>query len=322
MAAKTYFSQEALQTLFDMLAEGWSMPKASAIACGTSSKAPWCWIRNAKRERNSGVKIEEAKHVIRDWPEPNDLLWLDDAFQTSQDMMKLNLSSQAIEEVMQSRTPILDGSGNVSFQLDYKALADWRGDKELARELGGLSDPFFAHDENGARIPLTKRAEIPSAMRIAALKAMAPQTWDRPTTIDVNKRTMKAVYVLKDHRRDQKPDTPLVEDMKTRYARLREGKSAHDDPRAVKKPIGAVPIMKADPMDPPEKISSPMSDDASRPLPEPPRALPAPTKQPESQPNYGRRRTSSLDAVDRATSGGGSNCGMPPGGFDSKGRPT
>lgn len=319
MVAKTYFSQEALKKLFDMLAEGWSMPHASAVACGVASKAPWCWIRNAKRERESGVSIEQAKHVIKDWPEEGETLWLDDAYKTSQEMMKLNLSSQAIEEVMQLRKPVLDGSGNVSFQLDYKALAEWRGDKELARTLGGLDDPFFAHDESGARIPLTVRAEIPSAMRIAALKATNP-AWNVEQKIDVKKRSNDVVLVLGERRREreqQKPDNGLerldIEELR-RLAKL---------PPKNPRPTGKVDLGNGGrgTNDPPERINNRMGDDAARPLAP---ALPPPSPQPQPQQpvvSYARRRTAALDATDRAT-GGANRCGMPPGGFDSKGRPT
>lgn len=299
----TFLTNENMIRLLDAMAEGWSMPKASAIAFGQSSKVAFVYFRNARRERESNVPIEEAKHVVRDWPSEGEINWLDHAAKMSADMATHNLHSQTIEMLMHEQAPILEG-GRVMYQIDAKAIAEW-DNAEDAYTLGGIEDWPFAHDESGARIPLMRR-EFPggAALRIAALKALAGSIWNVPEKIDVNKKTTKAVYVIGENKRQQQTDSPLRADLKTRLAELRAKGPQHP------KPDSAVQVFRAVEDGPKERVSNQLGDDACKPLSTHPRAYQAPAAlpPPKQEPVSYARPSKALDAQDRKSA-------MPSGGF-------
>ena len=308
------FTQERMHTLIDAIAEGKSVSQASALAYGSRSKIAWCHFRNAKRDREAGMDMMASPYHLENWPEEGEHHWLDHAYQMAVQIAKLDFHHEVLAEIRQSTRPIIEG-GKVQYEIDAKALADWQGDAELARTLGGLHDPFYRHDENGARIELRVRDRTSAALTIAALKAEYGDKWNVPEKIDVKKRSTDVVLVLGEKRgREQKPDTNLERADIEELRRLAKLPPKHPRP-TLPVDLGCGGSGRNDP---PERING-IEEPTHNPEPRP--ALPPP--QPQSQPeiSYARKRTNALDAVDRAT-GGGSSTGMPPGGFDSRGRPT
>lgn len=302
------FTQERMMKLIDAISEGKSVAQATALAYGTRSKQAWVHFRNARKDRNAGIDMLASPYHLENWPEDGEHHWLDHAYDMAVQIAKLDFHHEVLAEIRQSTRPVLNDSG-VVYEKDPFLLAKFKDAEEAA--FFGYDDWPYKHDEHGARIELRVRDRTSAALTIAALKAEYGEKWNVPEKIDVKKKSIKAVLTIGE-RKMEKPQSPLEQDLRSRLAAIRAAKEGE----RVTKPNAPIPRFAADPSDPPEKISSPMSDDAARPLP--PRALPPP--QPEPVISYARR-TTSLDATDRAT-GGSNACGMPPGGFDSKGRPT
>lgn len=64
--------------------------------------------------------------------------------------------------------------GEPVFELDYKLMAEWEGDADAARVLGGVHDPFYLHDENGARCPVIVYDAAPAALRQHVARSLLP----------------------------------------------------------------------------------------------------------------------------------------------------
>lgn len=303
----TLFTQEKMRLLIDGIMDGLSMSQATARAYSSRSKIGWVHIRNSRKEKAQSLPPEECRYFLYDWPQPGEHHYLCDAFDMAIEAANNDFHLETISEIRQSRRPVLEG-GKVQYEIDHQAIADWQGDAELARTLGGLHDPFYLHDANGARIPLTVRDRTSAALTLKALAAVRPQQWDRPQQIDVTKKSIKAVLTLHGPKEPSEMRRTLTE----KLAELRANGPKNPTPSH------PVTIMGRGSDGPTERVSTPNSDDAAKALPEPPRALPPP----QPQISYARKRSTSLDATDRPTSGGSNACGMPSGGFDSKGRPT
>lgn len=283
-------SQENFRKLLDHIADGRSMPKATALACGTRSKIAWVWMRNARNDREAGIPMEDSAYCIKDWPEIGEDHWLDEARIMALQIAKLDLEGEVLDEIRHSRKYIVEG-GRIQYEIAHDLVAKYGGDVDVAN-LCGEFDPFYKHDANGARIPLTVRADVPAQLKIAALKATNPRTWNVEQKVTVNK---KPSPVLTIGERKRPGATPLVEDLRSRLDNLRKNGAQHP------KPSHPVAIARADPSDPPERVSR----------------VEEPTHNPDPRPSsFERRLTNALDAQDR---GGG----MPSGGFSATtGRPT
>jgi hypothetical protein len=295
----TLFTQEKMRALLDHIADGKSMAKATALAYGSRSKIGWCHIRNSKREKDAGIDPSECRYFVHDWPEANESHHLCDAYQMALQISKLNFHMEVLQEVRESTRPVIEG-GRVMYEIDHEAMALYEGDADIAR-LCGVHDPFYRHDENGARIPLRVRDRTSAALTIKALQAINPEQWDRPQQIDVTKK-IQAVLTLG----GEKPQPSAMRmSMEERLAFIR----AHPDRATAKPDLRVGPVYTGDGKsaagDPPEHVSNQMGDDAAKPLPpEPPRALPPPVSYARPRPN------NNLDRQDAPNKGA-----PPPGGF-------
>lgn len=267
------------------------MAQATAVAYGSRSKIGWVHVRNSKKEKDQNLPPDQCHYYVHDWPEVGEGHHLCDAYQMALQIAKLDFHMETLAEIRQSTRPVIEG-GKIQYEVDPKLVAEW-DNAEDALTLGGVVDWPYRHNERGERIELRVRDRTSAALTIKALQSVDPERWARPEEINVNKRAIKAVLTLGERKQPPQQDSPLRRDLVQRLAELRA--KGPQNP----KPSGPVPIMKADPTDPPEKISSPMSDDAAKPLPpEPPRALPPPRRDPQEPVSYARP-SQCLDQQDR-----------------------
>jgi hypothetical protein len=296
----TLFTQERMHTLIDEIASGKSVSQASALAYGSRSKVAWVHFRNAKRDREAGMDMMASPYHLENWPDEGEHHWLDHAYQMAVQIAKLDFHHEVLAEIRQSTRPVLT-DGGVMYEKDPFLLAKFKDAEEAA--WFGYDDWPYRHDASGARIELRVRDRTSAALTIAALKAEYGERWAVPETINVNKKTI-AVLTLGE-RKTEKPQSALEQDLRSRLAAVLAAKEGE----RVTKPNAPIPRFTADTSDPPERLSTPHSDDASRPLPpEPPRALPPP----QPQVSYARpaRPNNNLDRQDAPNHGA-----PPPGGF-------
>lgn len=313
----TLFTQEKVRALLDAVADGKSMRQATAIAYGSRSKFGWVHIRNSRKERLLNLPPDQCRYWVCDWPEKNEGHHLCEAFQMALDIAKHDFTLETLAEIRQSTRPVVEG-GKIQYEIDHQAIADWQGDAELARTLGGLHDPFYQHDETGARIPLCVRDRTSAQLTIAALKAVDGERWNVEQKINVRKKSTDVVLVLGEKRepKQRKPDNNLERldiDELRRLANL---------PPKNPYPSGPVDLGNGGSSlgDPVERINNRLGDDSSRPMTP---TLPSPPQPQPQQPvvSYARRRIDALDAVDRPGSNPMPNGGFAMNRFDSGRRP-
>jgi hypothetical protein len=308
----TYFrDQERLKKLIDSIAEGFSMRLATAAAFGSKSKVAWAYIRNSKKEKEAGLPFDQCKYVLHDWPEDGESHYLVDAFAMAQQISKLDFHLETLEEIRKATRPVIEG-GKIQYEIDEKAIAEF-SDAQSALDFGGLTDWPFKHDAKGARIPLRVRDRPTAQLLIAALKAMLPNEWNVEQKVSVEKKV--SGFLVVGAAPASKPETPLVRDLRTKLDALRANGPANPKPNSAVRIEG-----RGGANDPPEKISAALSDDVKLPV----NFFGDRTVRPHAPvPDYRRKSSPSLDAVNRPTGRGGHPI-MPPGGFSvtNPGRPT
>ena len=262
-----------MRALIDALADGKSMAQATALAYRTRSKIAWVHIRNARRDREAGIDMMASRYHLENWPEDGEHHWLDHAARMADEIAKRDFHMETLAEIRQSTRPVLEG-GREMYEVDHAAIALYEGDADIAR-LCGVHDPFYKHDENGARIPLRVRDRTSAALTLKALAAVNPEQWDRPQTLNVNKQTIKAVLTLGERKGpQQQADSPMRMDLMQRLEQIRANPN-----RATAKPTGRVDLGNGNRVagDPVENVSN-ASDETPVAVP-PPRQLPPPTPQ-------------------------------------------
>jgi hypothetical protein len=291
------WSQENARLILDRLCEHPSVT-AAAKMIGSNSKIIWVWARSSARDKANNVT--DSKFIIHGWPDDSDdsePVWFSDALQTARNIHALNMDMDHRDLINNGvERPVIEG-GRFHYVVDPKAIADCRDAEEGL--LLGYDDWPYAHDERGARIVLTVKEHVPAQLKIHALRALLP-LWNPPERRETDTRSQSSVLVLHgDVRpRPNKEATPLRMDLETKLAAIRANPQ-----RETAKPNAAVDVGhgRANPADPPERISAP-SDETPTTVEE----LTAPPPRP-APPNYGRP-TSNLNAEDRRGP-------MPPGGF-------
>jgi hypothetical protein len=130
-------------------------------------------------------------------------------------------------------------NGNPVWMQDAKLIAEWEGDAEAARNIGGITDPFYLHDKDGARI----QARIPLAATTRNLVLASNFDNYNPTkhidvtkgpgvtTIDPTRDALKAL---------PRPTNDEVEGMTPKRRMLEEAHAHLADPKRVTKPTGPV----------------------------------------------------------------------------------
>jgi hypothetical protein len=122
----------------------------------------------------SRSKRGDERLIVTGWPDPEDPtpIAFHDACALAMKMHVLKIRQIIARDVAEGTPRVLrDPSGRVIFKQDYKATAIWGGDVEAARTLGGLTDPFYEHDENGARVPEVVYDVAPASLRIHAARS-------------------------------------------------------------------------------------------------------------------------------------------------------
>lgn len=189
------------------------------------------------------------------WPDPNGAeIWFHDGIVLARQMQCANFEATLRRDVTNGtprtlRTP----AGDVVYEMDHRLIAEWEGDADAARRLGGMVDPFFLHDQHGARVPVIVYDMAPAALRQHAARSLLAGY--NPSNIsDVNAKHSGAVLITKATggapapyaRVKMAPEvSPLKADLLQRLADLRErgpnkqtrptppvgGRDPADDPR-------------------------------------------------------------------------------------------
>jgi hypothetical protein len=132
------YSPHTLQRFLDVLSVRGNYADAMA-SCGYGESLAWKWMMLSRRGdpkfildfRGEPKPLHVAVETIRDE-------WTAAQFKLRADSNHGRLA--------------FDKHGDPLFLTDLKAIAEWEGDANAARELGGLTDPFYLHDESGARV--------------------------------------------------------------------------------------------------------------------------------------------------------------------------
>jgi hypothetical protein len=164
------YSPHTLQRFLDVLSVKGNYRDAMT-ACGYGESLAWAWLAASRKGdkkfvidfRGTPMWLHEAVAIVRaEW----------DAAQ-----FKLRADSN-------HGRLAFDKNGDPLFVTDLAAIAAWEGDSDAARTLGGLSDPFYLHDESGARIQVRN----PIAPRVrpdtAGVRELERQLAELKTKVD------------------------------------------------------------------------------------------------------------------------------------------
>jgi hypothetical protein len=308
-------SPENLVKVLDCLTVNPS-PTAAARAIGASNKIVWIWGTQSATKAAEGCDIESSGFGVR-WPDPDGpLVWFHEAFQQA---TKIFLALASMEHMALigpdagHKKVARSGDGKISFRIDLKVAADSMSMDDTTWELVYGPDKkrtdIFERDADGCLIPDVYTEPLPAQLRIHLLRSLLPSQFNPVDKSTSEVHHTGGVLVIGERERTKQP-SELETDLRARLAHIREG---------VKKPNAPVTVYGRGEDGPKEQLSTPLSGDMRPDLRDHPRAYEAPAlppPQPQPTPDYSRRPTQNLNAVDRP---GGH---MPPGGFDSKGRPT
>lgn len=108
------------------------------------------------------------------WPDPEgSLIAFHDGIVVARQMQCAHFESTLRRDVTTGTPRVLRRQdGEVIFEQDYLLMAEWEGDAEAARKIGGHKDPFFAHDQDGARVPVIVFDSAPAALRQHAARSL------------------------------------------------------------------------------------------------------------------------------------------------------
>lgn len=295
-------------------------PTAAARAIGASNKIVWIWGTQSAAKAAQGVPIEDSGFGVA-WPDPDGpLVWFHEAFQQA---TKIFLALASLEHLALigpdagHKKIARSGDGRITFRIDRRVAADALSMDDFTWELvygTRAKTDIFERDADGCLIPDVYTEPLPAQLRIHLLRSLLPSQFnpEQRSTSDVHHHG--GVLVIGEHKPTKQPNA-LRDDLESRLAAIRAAK----DGERVTRPSHPVEVFGRGSDGPPERQSTPYSDDAAQPdLRNHPRAFEVatlPPPQPQPTPDYSRKPTKNLDATDRK--------GMPPGGFStSTGRPT
>jgi hypothetical protein len=143
------------------------------------------------------------------------------------------------------RTP----AGEVIYEQDHKLIAQWEGDADAARTIGGIADPFYVHDQDGARVPVIVFDPAPAMLRTHLARSVLGPQFNPGTNVSIDNRVSGVMTISKATAQGspppyarQKPemaspaDTPLRQDLLKRLADLRANGGAAN-PRPTHQPV-------------------------------------------------------------------------------------
>jgi hypothetical protein len=136
-------------------------------AVGYKPNTIFTWI---KRSRAGDQQL-----MVR-WPDSEgEPIQFADAVVIAQRMQHANLEARLRRDVdVGTPRTLRTQSGDVVYEIDHKAVADWAGDAQAARDIGGLPDPFYVHDTGGARVPVIVHDAAPAALRQHVARSLLP----------------------------------------------------------------------------------------------------------------------------------------------------
>jgi len=240
-----------------------------------AARSLWVHFRNSKKEKDADLAPAECRFWVYDWPEKSEGHHLCDAFRMAEQISKLNFHHEVLAEIRQSTRPVIEG-GRVMYEVDDFLVGKFKDADEAA--VFGYEDWPYKHDANGSRIPLRVRDRTSAALTLKAL-AVVDERWNQPQEVNVTKK-IQAVLTLGERKGPQQQASPMRQDLMQRLEQIKANPN-----RATAKPdlrVGPVDTGNGgrNALDPKEKVSNLMGDDAAQPLPhEPPKALPPPTPQ-------------------------------------------
>jgi hypothetical protein len=173
MVAPTTFkpTPATLFAVLDALAEGLTLSDAMRRV-GYKANTIFSWLSKARQSP------DDQNWMCR-WPDNDpdmEPLNFADAVVQCQRAALLHFRQRLVRDVdVDVGVPrvLRDASGSIIYQIDDKLVADFEGDADSARALG-VHDPFYAHDANGARIPVVVHDTQPAAIRQHVARALLP----------------------------------------------------------------------------------------------------------------------------------------------------
>ena len=129
------------------------------------------------------------KYLVR-WPDPDGAeVWFHDAITTARSMHLANFEAALRRDVETGVPRVLrNQQGEIVYEVDHLLVAQFENDPDSARALG-VKDPFFVHDQKGARVPVIVFDQAPAALRQHVARATLPGYNPAETRIVDNKHS-------------------------------------------------------------------------------------------------------------------------------------
>jgi hypothetical protein len=110
------------------------------------------------------------------WPDPEGAeIWFHDGIVVARQMQCATFEATLRRDCTIGTPRILrQQDGALVYEVDHKAIADWEGDADAAKRIGGLHDPFYLHDQHGARVPVVVFDPAPAALRQHVARSVLP----------------------------------------------------------------------------------------------------------------------------------------------------
>lgn len=107
----------------------------------------------------------DPRFLVR-WPDPNGAeVRYDQAIIVARQMQCASYEAILRRDVTVGTPRVLrQQNGEPVYEIDHRLVAEFEGDADAARALG-VKDPFFLHDQRGARIPVVVYDPSPAALR-------------------------------------------------------------------------------------------------------------------------------------------------------------
>jgi hypothetical protein len=120
-------------------------------------------------------RANDPRYLVR-WPDSDGAeMQFADAVVLAQRAHHFNFESRLRRDVDVGTPRVLrTQGGDVVYEIDHRLVAEWRGDADAAHTLGGIADPFYLHDAEGARIPVVLYDAAPAALRQHVARALLP----------------------------------------------------------------------------------------------------------------------------------------------------
>lgn len=286
------FSPEIGRTILDMASENPNIVGITRALGNLGTKTIFWWLHSSQQEKlayDAGTLQREPRFLIR-WPsetEDGEKIFFHEAMKLAMKMFSITADWLNQSEVVFGHRKVLrnPSTGHVMYEIDHDAVQLVGVDNPFSKEakeladLHGIHDFPFAHDKFGKRIKMTENMPVAAALKIHSLRRINPayDLVDRSET----RTEQQHVLVLRPDAPPPvaRPQTPLVEDLRTRLDAMRAAK----DGERVTKPDAPVRIegRGGDGGDPPERQTGAPAPAA---LADHPRAYQAPTPAPKPKP--------------------------------------